>query len=306
MWWLMIVLHLWHDLSHRACHGRNLGLILLPKAYSVTHGVRQRQWWGLWSRKLNQGWAWGTCISRWTSSDLRVWICPFLFQLSIDSLALKSQGPSSPSSPASCGFIPSISQVWSSPTSSPDNGPPPEFRDWHPTSQISQFLNDLNYVPMHLAPLDVLEYHGKEDIEHERVEGGEQCQLEDLDEEFVCKVSTMCPLTGVCYVMLTLVRFLFLFLSPVKSFRMAQFNQPRSHTHRRCHRPHSSIQVTLESPCKLENVLERRLYKSQKKSIYSHLCGLVSWGSTDGWWWYLTSTIQSWINFLVRFIILHS
>lgn len=189
---------------------------------------------------------------------------PFLFQLSIDSLALDSQGPTSPPSPDSCGFIPSISQVWSS--------PPPEFRDWHPTSQISQFLNDLNYVPMDPALPDVLEYHGKEGIE--RVEGGEQCKLEDLDEEFVHKV---CVLFSVESVMrcspLGLVRFLFLIPTLVKRSRMAQHH---SHTHCRHRRPCSSIQATIESRRKLENVLERRPYNCRKKSIYSHLCGPVS------------------------------
>ena len=99
---------------------------------------------------------------------------PFLFQLSIDGDSL--------------GFgIPSISQACSSPTSLSDYGsPPPKFRDWHPTSQISQFLNDLNYVPVHPALPDVLEYHGKEGVE--QVEDGKQCKLEDLDEEFVHKV----------------------------------------------------------------------------------------------------------------------
>lgn len=42
------------------------------------------------------------------------------------------------------------------------------------------------YVPVHPSLPDVLKYHGKEGVE--QVEDGEQCKLEDLDEEFVHKV----------------------------------------------------------------------------------------------------------------------
>lgn len=100
------------------------------------------------------------------TSVLIIW-CFFFFQLSIDPQA---QGPSSlPSSP-SCEFS---HQVWSS--------PPPEFRDWHPPSQISQFLYDLNYVPTDLAPLNVLESDEKEDAKEGK--DGEPCKLENLVDE---------------------------------------------------------------------------------------------------------------------------
>lgn len=97
-------------------------------------------------------------------------------------LSIGSQGLGSASSPPSWEFIPSVSQVWSSPISSPDGqSPPSEFRDWHPTSQISQFLNDLNHVPRNLEPLNILEYHEKEDLEGG--EDAEQCNPENSVEE---------------------------------------------------------------------------------------------------------------------------
>lgn len=102
------------------------------------------------------------------------------FQLSIGPQA---QGPSSQSAPPSRKFDPSVSQVSSSPTSSLDWEAVYRFRDWDPASQVSQFVDDLNYVPMDLPPLNVLGYHAKEDTKGGK--DGEQCKPENVDKELV-------------------------------------------------------------------------------------------------------------------------
>jgi len=103
------------------------------------------------------------------------------------------------SSSPSCGFSPSVSQVWSPTLSSPDCGPLSEFRDWDPSSQISQFVNDLNYVPTgaDLAPVNVLGSHEKEDTKGGNY--GEQCKLDE--DSLAFQEVSMQPLdTGVCVI----------------------------------------------------------------------------------------------------------
>lgn len=167
------------------------------------------------------------------------------FQLSIGPQA---QGPSSQRASPSREFDPSVSQVWSSPTSSLDCEALRRFRDWEPSSQISQFVNDLNYVPTDLPPLNVLGYHEKEDTKGGK--DGEQCKPENVDEELVFhEVSTQTWCKRLLYSPFAyIVRFLFLIPIPVKSCRMAQGIQLHSQT--RCHhrRPHSSIQVIMATP----------------------------------------------------------
>jgi len=97
-------------------------------------------------------------------------------QLTIDPQA---QGPSSVSSSHSYEFSPSVSQVWSPTLSLPDCGPLSEFCAWEPhsSSQISQFVDDLNYVPTDLAP----ESHEEKDTTGGN--HGEQCKFENPDED---------------------------------------------------------------------------------------------------------------------------